>query len=518
MKIQIYGFSVLLGTLLACTNALANTGAASCSALKGVQLGQHQATITDAIQVGATGSVPEYCHVKVSINDSTLRFEARLPADGWNGKMVALGGGGFKGGVFPPNLPFFSPSIISERYATIATNGGYDYPTRDAGYFQANFAYDPLKLADYTHLSIHRSLPFGKELVQRFYKAPASKNYFEGCSAGGHEAMMLSQRYPQDFDGIIARAPPGNFMGLFLQFNRVSKALRASGGNLSTAKRDLLAKEVLAQCDATDGLADNIVSNPQACAFDPSKLRCVGGADTGDTCLSDAQMNTVKTATTGFATPDGAWSHAGYNFGGESDPDKGWGEYIWPNANPPYSGNSVQALFSDGFVRSFITRDPSYDTLKWNPNEWSVQLSLVGSMFNAFNPDLTALRARGSKLILWNGTQDTSVSARDNARYYDEVVSKMGQASADETVELYLAPGVGHCFGGPGPDRIDLMKALVNWTEYGVAPSKQGLIHAKVDTSGKTVEERPACKYPSYARYKGVGNPKASDSFVCSVK
>ena len=160
--------------------------------------------------------------------------------------MVALGGGGLKGAVFVPTLPFFSPSIVGERYATMATNGGYDYPVRDAGYFQANFAYGPVKLADYTYLSIHRTLPIGKELVQKFYATPAWKNYFEGCSAGGHEAMMLSQRFPNDFDGIVARAPAGNFIGLFLQFNRVSKALRSPGGALNPAKQSLLARAVLA--------------------------------------------------------------------------------------------------------------------------------------------------------------------------------------------------------------------------------------------------------------------------------
>ena len=510
--------TVAAAFLAACAGSgPAPTDAGSCTALKGAQLGQRQATVTDAILVAQGGAVPEHCHVKVSLNDSTLRFESRLPSTGWNGKMVALGGGGLKGAVFVPTLPFFSPSIVGERYATMATNGGYDYPLRDAGYFQANFAYDPIKFADYTYLSIHRTLPFGKELVQRFYKTAASKNYFEGCSAGGHEAMMLSQRFPDDFDGIVARAPAGNFMGLFMQFNRVSRAVRAPGGALGPGKQALLTKAVLAQCDAADGLADGIVSKPAACGFDASTLRCAGGADSGDQCLSDAQINTVKTATSGFATSDGAWSHPGYNVGGESDPAKGWGEYIWPNAAAPFSGNSVQALFSDGFVRSFITRNPGFDPLKWNANEWLAQLNLVGTQFNAFNPDLSAMRARGAKLILWNGQQDTAVSPRDTSRYYGEVVKKMGQAVADDTVELFLAPGVGHCFGGAGPDRADLMKALVTWTEQGVAPSRQGIVHTRLDAAGKPVQTRPMCKFPAYARYQGSGDPNAAASFACST-
>ena len=518
MEQKIWKRAAVMATVLvaACAgNGTAPLEAGNCAALKGVQLGQQQATVTDAGVVAQNGATPEHCLVKVSLNDSTLRFESRLPTTGWNGKMVALGGGGLKGEVFVPTRPYFSRSIIGERYATMATNGGYDYPVRDAGYFQANFAYDPVKLADYTYLSIHRTLPFGKELVQRFYKTAASRNYFEGCSAGGHEAMMLSQRFPQDFDGIVARAPAGNFMGLFMQFNRVSKALRSPGGALAPAKQALLARAVLAQCDAADGLVDGIVSKPAACTFDAATLRCPGGADAGEQCLSDAQIITVKTATSGFTTADGAWSHPGFNVGGESDPAKGWGEYIWPNAAPPFSGNSVQALFSDGFVRSFIARNGGFDPMKWNADEWLPQLNLVGTMFNAFNPDLSAMRARGAKLILWNGQQDTAVSPRDTARYYGDVVRKMGQAAADDTVELFLAPGVGHCAGGAGPDRADLLKSLVTWVEQGVPPSRQNLVHAKLDAAGKPVQTRPMCKFPAYARYKGSGDPGVADSFSC---
>jgi len=134
-------------------------------------------------------------------------------------------------------LPFFSTSIRSDRYAAMATNGGYDYPKRDAGYFQANFAYDPVKLADFTYLSEHRSLPFGKELIRKFYGSAPSRSYFEVCSSGGHDAMMLSQRYPKDFDGIVARSPAGNFVGLHMQFNRIAKAVRNPAGTLNPAKQ-----------------------------------------------------------------------------------------------------------------------------------------------------------------------------------------------------------------------------------------------------------------------------------------
>jgi feruloyl esterase len=191
--------------------------------------------------------------------------------------LVFLGGGGFRGALFEPDRPFFSASVRGDRYATMVTNGGYDYPTRDAGYFQANFAFDPVKLADFTYLSEHRALPFGKELIRKFYGAAPSKSYFEGCSSGGHDAMMLSQRWPNDFDGIVARAPAGNFIGLHMQFNRIAKSVRNPAGMLNPAKQTLLAKAVLAKCDKLDGLEDGIISKPAACGYDPTELRCADG-------------------------------------------------------------------------------------------------------------------------------------------------------------------------------------------------------------------------------------------------
>ena len=370
--------------------------------------------------------------------------------------MAFLGGGGFRGALFEPDRPFFSASVRADRYATMVTNGGYDYPTRDAGYFQANFAYNPVKLADFTYLSEHRALPFGKELIRKFYGAAPSKSYFEGCSSGGHDAMMLSQRWPNDFGGIVARAPAGNFIGLHMQFNRIAKAVRNPAGMLNPSKQTLLAKAVLAHCDKLDGLEDGIISRPAACGYDPTELRCTDGADTSDSCLSDAQIATIKTITSPIATKDGAWSHPGYNFGAE-DSAKGWGEYVWPSASF-LGGDSAQGAFSDGFIRSFVSRDPSFDTRTWDANNWLASLSLVGALYQAFNPDLSALKARGAKLILWNGTNDTAISPRDTQRYHNRVVEEMGRDAADETVELFLAPGVGHCAGGAGPDQVDLLR------------------------------------------------------------
>jgi hypothetical protein len=485
-----------------------------CPTLKGEAFGAGAVVVDDAKLVAATGPQPAYCVVTASFKGSSLRFEARLPTEGWNGKLAFIGGGGFDGQLPKATDPQFSESIFSERYATIGTNGGYDYGgPADAGYFAAGFASDPAKLLDFTQQSEHRALPPGKEVIAAFFGNGPARSYFEGCSMGGHDALMQAQRFPDDFDGIVARAPAGNIMGLFMQFNRISKQVRTPANTLNPAKQTLLANAVLAQCDALDGVADGIVSKPAACNYDPAPLRCASGADTGDSCLSDAQIDTVKTITSAVATSDNAWSHPGYNFGLENTAE-GWGSYIWPQA--ALGGNSVQGMFSDGFVRSFITQDPAFDTLTWNPDQWLARMGVIGGLFSAADPDLGRLHARGAKLIMWNGTNDTSVSARDTSRYYDRVVSTLGQSKADETVELFLAPGVGHCYGGPGADKVDLLKAMSTWVEQGVPASAQKLVQRKVDAAtGATALSRPMCKYPGYPHYKGAGDIQDSASFDC---
>jgi hypothetical protein len=485
-----------------------------CPTLKGEAFGAGAVVVDDAKLVAATGPQPAYCVVTASFKGSSLRFEARLPTEGWNGKLAFIGGGGFDGQLPKATDPQFSESIFSERYATVGTNGGYDYGgPADAGYFAAGFASDPAKLLDFTQQSEHRALTPGKEVIAAFFGNGPARSYFEGCSMGGHDALMQAQRFPDDFDGIVARAPAGNIMGLFMQFNRISKQVRTPANTLNPAKQTLLANAVLAQCDALDGVADGIVSKPAACNYDPAPLRCASGADTGDSCLSDAQIDTVKTITSAVATSDNAWSHPGYNFGLENTAE-GWGSYIWPQA--ALGGNSVQGMFSDGFVRSFITRDPAFDTLTWNPDQWLARMGVIGGLFSAADPDLGRLHARGAKLIMWNGTNDTSVSARDTSRYYDRVVSTLGQSKADETVELFLAPGVGHCYGGPGADKVDLLKAMSTWVEQGVPASAQKLVQRKVDAAtGATALSRPMCKYPAYPHYKGAGDIQDSASFDC---
>jgi hypothetical protein len=511
---------VLAGGLSGCIDAPAPTapgaepaasGQLACDDLRGARL-TPGAVVTDADIAPATGTYPESCVVHVSFQHSTLRVEARLPTQGWNRKMVFLGGGGFDGRFPDAAQPYFSPSVLSERYATVSTNGGYDYPGMDPAYFDAAFARDHDTLVDFTHASEHRAVPVADALLAKYFGTSPERSYFEGCSMGGHDALIQAQRYPEDFDGIVARGPAGNIMGLMLQFHRIATAARRPDLDFGSAQTTLLARAVLAHCDGLDGLEDGVVSNLAACRFDASTLRCPPGVD--ENCLSDEHLAFVDTVITPIQTVDGRWTHPGFPLTGGEDSSKGWAEYILPQAM--LGGSTLQALFSDGFLRSFISGDAALDTTSWRHEEWLPRLAEVGAMFNADNADLSGFHARGGKLILHNGTLDTSVSMHDSIRYYEAVVAELGEERAKETIELYLAPGVGHCFGGVGPDRVDLLAALSVWVEQGIAPSSQGLVHRTPAAAGESLS-RPACAYPAYPRYTGSGDPRDAANFDCAV-
>jgi len=494
--------------LAAISLAACNREQTMCASLAGQVLADGTAHVANA----KITDVANICQVEITLPDSTLRTEVRLPMTGWNTRLLFLGGGGFDGLVPTAELPQFSDSAADGRYATAATNGGYDYPGLDLEYFNATFAYDPRKLDDFTHASEHRALPAVLALIETFYGKPPERRYFEGCSMGGHDALILAQRHWQDFDGIIARAPAGNIIGLMLQFHRIASIVREPGAVLSGRQLERLQSAVLEHCDLDDGLRDGLVSRPLQCQFDPASLRCAANAPAED-CFSEVQMRLLETVTTPLKV-NARWQHPGYPFSGaESDP-KGWPEYVLPRAG--FGHASLQQYFSDGFLRAFVVGEHSFDTTKWRAEDWTESLEHITALFQANNSDLSAFHARGGKLILWTGTADTSVSLRDTVEYYQQVQATLGIERTREMVELFLAPGVGHCSGGPGPDRIDLLQALSDWLDTGIPPSRQGLVHQKRDQTGNVILERPACAWPSWPQHHGQGAPGKADNFVCA--
>lgn len=283
----------------------------ACAALAGKTLAG--ATVATAATVAASGATPLYCKVNATIAPQ-LKLELRLP-QAWNGKLYYGGGGGYNGAI--PDLSGTNLNALTQGYATVHSDSGHT-----GNVLSADFALNDTHAANlFGSQSVPTVLSSAREMVQTAYGKLPDKSYFEGCSNGGREALMAAQRNPNLFDGIIARAPAYNWVGFMGQFNRTAKALAAPGGSFSAAKVALLAKGVRDACDAGDGVVDGVVSNPDACTFNPATLRCPGGADTGDTCLSDAQLAAVGSWTGTASWAGGAYTNTGWALtGNEDDP------------------------------------------------------------------------------------------------------------------------------------------------------------------------------------------------------
>ncbi len=492
-------------TVLALTSAAAmaadrhqerHRSSEDCAALAGRSIGG--ATISVAAVVPASATLAEHCKVSGLI-EPKLNFELRLPRD-WNHKLHYGGGGGYNGAIPPVDAP-----ALNAGYAQVSSDSGHQGSALDA-----SFALNDSQAAQlFGSLSVPTVMGAATEIVRVHYGTRARRAYFEGCSNGGREALMNAQRFPTLFDGVISRAPAYNWVGLMGAFNRTAKALAAPGGAINPAKTTTLASAVRAACDDLDGVVDGVVSNPAACHFDPKTLRCAGGADTGDSCLSDAQLNTVASWTSPVAFDGSTYTNTGWPLTGNENEAGAWD--LWTTGAP-----SLQFLFQDTTVKNYLARDPAADSLVYDFNSDTGALFAMAALNDATNPNLHPFLAAGGKLILWHGGNDSALSITSTTAYYQSVVTAMGgQPNTDEFVRYYTAPGVNHCAGGPGADSADLLTALDRWVTRRRAP--QTLTASKLDpATGAKLLSRPLCVHPAYPRYKGKGDPNEASSFVCA--
>lgn len=473
------------------------TAQQACDALKGQSIGG--ATITSAGVLAAASPAPAYCRVSAKIEPG-LNFELRLP-DSWNGKLYYGGGGGYNG-VIPdasgPNL-----GALLQGYATVNSDSGHQGSPLDA-----SFALNDTNAAQlFGSLSIPTVMSSALDMVKAAYGAAPKRSYFEGCSNGGREALMTAQRYPNLFDGIIARAPAYNWVGFMGAFNRTAVALAAPGGQFTGAKLALLARSVRNACDAKDGIADGIVSHPAACTatdFDPASLRCGGGGDAGDTCLSDAQLGVVRSWTTpAVFSGSPTYRNAGWQLSGNEDDPGAWPAWVTGNGNLQ---GALQFLFQDTTVKNYLARNPGADSLTYGPfDQNQTALYALEALNSATSTDLRPFNNSGGKLILWHGTNDSALSYQSTTEYYQGLQARFGGAGAVAGfARYYLAPGVDHCAGGPGADSSDLLTALDNWVDKNAAPATLGASRLAAD--GKVELSRPLCQYPEYPRYTGPAN------------
>jgi feruloyl esterase len=433
-----------------------------------------------------------------------LNFKLNLPVE-WNNGTVFIGGGGFDGNV---NGDAYSPDILERGYSTISTNHGHD-GTPDQG----NFALNNEMLNEYAELAVPRVLAPAKAIMRMFYgdqMVAKSKMVYEGCSGGGRQALLQAQRYPNLFDGIIARAPANTFVSQFLYYQNIVNKFNQPGGNLDLGKLALLRDAVLQQCDGLDGLKDNIVSRPDLCNFNIDSLRCTG-AETSS-CLTGPQIESAKSFYTSTSVAGGKFTWPGFPFGIEvADPPDN------PNSWQTLAGPTMQAL-NDGFIKYFVTRDPNANPATVDLSQYTERLDYLASLINATNPDLSTFAAKGGKLILWHGLSDPLITFNNTVDYYNKLVMNAGgQAKADQFVQFFTAPGVQHCLGGEGADTVDLLGPMFDWLNKGTSPSSQKIVAAQsTPRPGAKPIKRPLCKYPSYAKYNGTGDPSLDTSFTCT--
>lgn len=480
-------------------NLSGSASAQACSAFMGTTIAGATIAKTELFPAGA--SSPEYCQLSAMIAPK-LVFQIRLPSQ-WNHKLHYSGGGGYNGVVPDADLV-----ALGQGYVDVSSDSGHQESP-----YTANFAIADAQARElFGYLSVPTVMNAALAIVQTRYQSAATHSYFEGCSGGGREALMSAQRYPQLFDGIIARAPAYNWAGLMGAMHRNAQAVALPGARLNAQKTALLSNAVLAQCDALDGIADGVVSNPQACTFDPAALRCPNGADTGNACLSDAQLGVVASWTGAASFANDRYRNPGWPLSGNETQPGAWDLWLLgATVNDP----SLQFIFADATVKGYLAKDANADSLRYVYDSNPTALGAMAALNDATDVDLRPFKAAGGKLILWHGLGDAAISPKGTEAYYQGMVNAVGgQASADAFARLYLAPGVNHCDGGPGADHSDLLSALDAWVDQGTAPAD--LQASRVAGSGATVLTRPLCRYPAYPRYDGRGDPKLAQSYRCT--
>lgn len=466
-------------------------------------------TISSATLV-STGVAP-YCEVKGTIAPANS-IVVRLPTAGWTQRYVQTGCGGLCGSANINHGKGADCQPVKDgTVASATTDMGHQGPGVPSGSWAAN---NPQAQIDFAYRGVHVTSEVAKAIIARFYGQAHRYAYFIGCSDGGREALMEAQRYPEDFDGIVAGAPAANMVvqnTYHHSWNVLANRDAAGQYILLSAKLPMLHTAVLSACDGLDGLVDGLIDDPRQCHFNPQTLVCQAGQDTS-TCLTAAEAEVVQ------KLHDGATETGGKGRRLEQYGSHPWGsELLWTLFVPSAQG---QTVFSESIATLPFARYLAfYNTA--NPN-WQLsdldfsaegfwQTVQTSAYLSATNPDLGPFQRRGGKLLLWHGWNDEHISAAATLNYYRAMETTMGRSTVDSFARLYLLPGVAHCGGGEGPDSVDLLTPMMGWVERGSAPYR--LVTAKL-TDGVTVRSRPVYPYPKVARYSGSGSVDDAANFV----
>ena len=528
----------------------------TCAELVGLQIpaasiglpsGGGIVTATATVPAAGTGTaaVGEYCRVDGAIKpvDPTapdIQFRVALPT-AWNGKGFMLGGGG-SNGTLPNvagnilNAPANAPSPLQRGYAVFGSDSGHqNSATVNAYAFQLNDE----AFRNYYGDALKKTRDAALAVLQARYGKAADKSYFQGGSTGGREALTVAARWPADWDGVIVLFPAHEYTAARLYYIHLARALAAPGGYISREKRLALRRAALAACDTLDGAADGVISNVNRCnaSFDPATalldgapLRCAGGADTGDNCLSDTQIRVLRLAQGSvafdFAVPGGAGSYPGLNVytSDTGVPGSGLQATVtnlsaFGAAAPscPISPSvSLAAGSVDGYVRYAIARDESFCMLNMdpiNPAAYAQRWAAL-SVFEAPLSNMDGFAARNGKMLWAVGTEDMITGPRISENSYLGWRARMGVDAVDKFARFYLVPGFAHSLSTTFQMSWDQITALENWVERGVDPKNNQVVADTIGVPGRT---RPLCHYPGWPKYTGSGDVNSAASYVCAV-
>ncbi len=453
-------------------------------------------------------------------NDSNIKFEVWLPIEGWNGNFRGVGNGGFAGSISHGDMAV----PLSRGYAVASTDTGHTNPANGEETWAVGH---PEKVIDFGYRAIHEITVKAKAIIKAYYGKAPKFSYFISCSNGGRQALMEAQRYPEDYDGIVAGAPANDWTRLMLTFAFIGQSMLSDATSyIPASKMKALEAAALASCDAVDGLKDGLIDDPTRCRFDPSVLLCKGTET--DACLTAAQVETLKKIYAGPRDSKENQIAPSLVPGGEAELG-GWGGWV----SGPAPGKSSMNGFVVQFFKNLVFEDQNWDFKSLNAErDVKVADQKLARILNATNPDLSAFRKRGGKLIIYHGWSDAAIPPEMSINYYKSVVGKMGQRETGAFLRLYMVPGLQHCFLGPGPNSFgqvfgcltcetkrDINITLERWVEQGVAPDAIIATKYKNDIlRTDPVRTRPLCPYPSVARYKGSGSIDDAANFVCEAR
>lgn len=439
----------------------------------------------------AFAALPAFCRVEAvsrPASGSEIGIEVWLPATTWNGKLQAVGNGAWAGSIGHSAMA----GALAAGYAATSTDTGHRGGSPD-------FALEhPDKLIDFAHRAVHQMAVVAKTVTEAYYERPQERAYFAGCSTGGRQALTAAQRYPGDFDGIVAGAPayyPSHIQGMQVWTAQVSN--RSAAAIIGADEFRLINDAAIAACDTVDGVADGVIEHPPQCGFDPAVLACSNRS--GDACLSTEQIDTVSLVYRGPATSAGESIFPGLERGSEL----GWGTL--GGAEPLSLARETYELLVHG--------NSDWDWRNFNADtDFDAAVARIGPLMNSNDADIGEFVERGGKLLLYHGWNDPGIPPGGTIRYYDDLRATLGDETSDASVRLFMVPGMNHCGGGTGTDQFDAVAALDRWIAEDSPPAS---LAAERRVNGETVRSRPLCPYPSVATYDGAGSTDDASNFSC---